>query len=747
MEERKRSLIDHILRLLDGLGASGAPLDLLEEGAGREDCAWPDGQSFRTAHEIMDFMDEMPGGFLIYRAGGGEEILYANQGLLRIFQCETMEEFRALTGNSFRGLVHPEDLEAVEESIWQQVAASQHDLDYVEYRIVRKDGAVRWIEDYGHFVRTESVRGVFYAFLADATEKREELLSERSRLIREKEENRREFQSLMEEYDRERSRMDRERLLRMKVIEGLGINYDSIFYVDLDKDVILPYRQSGRSADVFSGDRQTWTYSERMNAYVERWVCPEDREIVARAVGAEELRRQLSALARCYVNYRAVDGDELLYLQFRFVAIGPQERVSQLILGCRRVDEELHREMEQKLVLEEALENARLSIVAKNTFLSNMSHDMRTPLNAIFGFTTLARQSLPDMEAVRGYLDRIEDSSRQMLALIDEVLRLSWTDANEAPAGEEACSLEGILEEVRQFLLPQAEEKEIDFTLDCSGVRHDLIRGDREKLSQLVMYLANNAVTYTPHGGSAAITAVEAEEASRTCAVYRIAVRDTGIGISEDFLKQIFEPFARERNTTLSGIHGVGLGLTIAKNITDLLGGTIEVESTVDKGSVFTVVLRLPFQDREPQPAESGGTLASESPADASGGRRLLVVEDNELNLEIETEILESLDFTVDTARDGKEAVEKVRACAAGDYDLVLMDIQMPVMDGWEATRAIRALPDPEQAGIPIVALSANVFDSDVRQSMDAGMDAHLAKPIDIPLLLETIERIMERRG
>ena len=739
MEERGRSLIDHLLKLLDGLSASGAPLNLLEEEAGWEAHAWPDRQSRRMAREILDFMGEMPGGFLIYRAGGGEEILYANRGLLRIFQCETMEEFRALTGNSFRGLVHPEDLEAVEESIWQQVAASQHDLDYVESRIIRKDGAVRWIEDYGHFVRTESIGGVFYVFLADATVKRE-----RSRLIREKEENRRELQSLMEEYDRERSRLGREYRLRMKVIEGLGVNYDSIFYVDLDKDAVLPYRQSSRSADVFSGDHQAWKYSEHINAYVERWVCPEDRELVTRAVSAEELRRQLSTGARCYVNYRAVDGDELLYLQFRFVAVGPRERASQLILGCRRVDEELQREMEQKLLLAEALENARLSIVAKNTFLSNMSHDMRTPLNAIFGFTTLARQSLPDTEAVQGYLERIEDSSHQLLELIDKVLRLSWTDANEAPAGEEECSLEGMLEEVRRFLLPQAEEKEIDFTLDCSGVRHDLIKGDREKLSQLVMDLANNAVTYTPPGGSVAITAVEAEEASCSCAVYRIAVRDTGIGISEDFLKQIFEPFSRERNTTLSGIHGVGLGLTIAKNITDLLGGTIDIESTVDKGSVFTVTLRLHFHDkmlpREDMPL-------AESPADAPAGRRLLVVEDNEINLEIETEILESLDFTVDTARDGKEAVEKVRASAAGDYDLILMDIQMPVMDGWEATRAIRALPDPDQAGIPIVALSANVFDSDVRQSMDAGMDAHLAKPIDVPVLLETIERIMERRG
>ena len=188
------------------------------------------------------------------------------------------------------------------------------------------------------------------------------------------------------------------------------------------------------------------------------------------------------------------------YLQMRFVAVGQTERVAQLVMGCRRVDDEIRREMEQKQLLEEAQNNAQLSITAKNTFLSNMSHDMRTPLNAIFGFTALAKSSLPDVRAARGYLERIESSSRQLLDMIDKVLQLSWMDSNEAQAEESDCSLREILEEVRDFLLPQAAEKDIAFTLDCSQVRHDAVRGDREKLGQLVMYLANNAVTYTPAG-------------------------------------------------------------------------------------------------------------------------------------------------------------------------------------------------------------------------------------------------------
>ena len=254
------------------------------------------------------------------------------------------------------------------------------------------------------------------------------------------------------------------------------------------------------------------------------------------------------------------------------------------------------------------------------------------------------------------------------------------------------------------------------------------------------MYLANNAVTYTQPGGSVSIAAAEREELSRTSSVYQIVVRDNGVGISEEFLKQIFEPFTRERNTTLSGVHGAGLGLAIAKNLADLLGGAIEVTSAVGEGSVFTVTLRLRFR--------LGAENASrEVEADEVTGLRLLLVEDNEINQEIETEILAGQGFVVDTAFDGAAALEKVRAAAPGAYDLILMDIQMPVMDGWEATRAIRALPDTGKASIPIIALSANVFDSDIQKSLDAGMDAHLAKPIDIPVLLWTIRKsVLSRR-
>ena len=707
MSKGERSVIEHILALAGLFRAGPAAPVRRPEGAALEE--------EQAAWEMIGFMEEMPGGFLIYQAGGDEEIIFANRGLLRIFRCSTVEEFRLLTGNSFRGMVHPEDLTAVEESIQHQIAASRFDLDYVEYRVTAKDGSVRWIEDYGHFVHSEVVGDVFYVFLVDATEKKEQALRERVR-------SEQEWQNRIAFYDEERALINQEHLRRLEVIEGLSVNYESIFYVDMEEEKIRPYRLSGRTEAIFT-ERDMLAYTACMEEYIRMWVHEEDRDRVAMETSPASVRRKLTGDLTFYLNYRVVENGTVEYLQVRFVNVGRKDRASQIVLGCRRVDEELRWEMEQKQLLEEALHNANSSIVAKNTFLSNMSHDMRTPLNAIFGFTALARHNLNSPEVMADYLNRIESSSRQLLDMIDKVLKLSWIDSREA------------LNEVWAFLLPQAEEKGLDFTLDCSQVTHDLVLGDREKLGQLVMYLVNNAVTYTRSGGSVRLSAMEEETLPNRCAVYRLAVRDTGIGISEDFLQQIFEPFTRERNTTLSGVHGIGLGLAIAKDLAELLGGSIEVDSAVEEGSTFTVTLRLRLQKEKP--------LQVKGEAGAASCRRILLAEDNEINREIAEAILTEAGFSVESVEDGAAALDAVRSALPGTYDLVLMDIQMPVMNGWQAAEAIRALPDPALSRIPIVALSANVFESDIRRSYDAGMEAHLAKPIDVPGLLGTIRGLL----
>ena len=370
-----------------------------------------------------------------------------------------------------------------------------------------------------------------------------------------------------------------------------------------------------------------------------------------------------------------------------------------------------------------------------------MSHDMRTPLNAISGFTALARRNLNDPAAVTEYLNRVEDSTRQLLDQINHVLELAYEETREnASTTETPCDLCQLMQEVYDFLLPQAEEKGLHFTFRHESLLHSGVYGDEEKLSQLVMYLVNNAITYTKHGGTVTMSLSEGEELPGKLRRYQLTVADTGVGISEEFRASIFEPFTREKNTTLSGVHGIGLGLTIAKSIVDKMGGTIDVQSAVGVGSTFTATLFL-----RPQgiPAKTGTDLPEES----LQPQKILLVEDNALNLEIETELLSDLGFTIDTAVNGLIAVEKISASAVGTYDLILMDIQMPVMDGWEAAREIRRLSNSALAGIPIIALSANCFLSDVQRSMECGMDAHLGKPIDIPLLLKTIQEVTQGRA
>ncbi len=720
-QAHERFFIEQVLRVL-----------CQPDGASRDELSQKDGMTGAFVH----FMDEMPGGFLIYRASEGEEIIYANRSLLRIFQCETMEEFRAHTGNSFRGLVHPDDLKAVEESIRSQVEASQHDFDYVEYRVRRRDGAIRWIEDYGHFVQTESEGGIFYVFLGDATEKRESLMEEKTRLMNERLERERKLRHLIEEYDKERTLINEEYLRQLEVIEGLSVNYEAICYVDLDRDQVIPYRLSVRTAALFYNKLTDRAYSSYATGYVDMWVHPEDRELVTKATSPEYLKEKLEDCLTFYINYRVLVSGELQYIQLRVVNVSHEEGVCQVVMGYRRVDEEIQQQMEQQSLLAEALAKANLAINSKNTFLSNMSHDMRTPLHAIFGFTSLAKLNLENTAEAADYLDRVETASRQLLDMIDKVLEVSSLDGETAELEETECDLRQTVGDVYSFLEPQAQEKDISFTLNCDSLRHNIVFTDQEKLRQLVMYLANNALTYTNPGGRVSIRVEEGEELSTEYAVYRITVEDTGIGISSEFLDKLFEPFSREKNTTLGGVHGIGLGLTIAKNIVDMMGGVLSVQSAIDKGSTFTAAFRFRVQ---------AWHASARKQAEEGAAFRILLVEDNEINREIEMELLGELGFEIDPAENGMIALEKMRDSDPDYYDVVLMDLQMPVMDGWQASVAIRALPDKAKARVPIIALSANALERDLRKSRECGLDAHLRKPMDLALLLRTMEELTGR--
>lgn len=743
-QNENHSFIETILTLLKLPEHNNIDIDLLLEQAGTQTLPFTHSQQTQTIYDVIKFMDEMPGGFLIYHADNNEEIIYANKALLRIFKCSSLKEFRDLTGNSFQGLVYHEDLDEVEQSIREQIAVNQYNLDYVEYRIVRKDGAIRWIEDYGHFIHSKSVGDIFYVFLSDATEKRKQHLIEKAEYLNEKILHEQRLLDLKEEYDKERKTINQEHLRRLEVIEGLSVNYESILYVDLDEDRIFPYRLSSRTELQFEKQYQARGFLWYVKDYVNVWVHPEDKERVAEATSLSYIQNKLSKQKTFYINYRVIKDGELQYIQLRIVNVGKKDYISQIVMGYRRVDKEVQREMEQNQLLKEALNDAKLAITAKDTFLSNMSHDIRTPLNAILGFTALAKEHITETETVMHYLEQIETSGNQLLELLQKVLELSWAESSDIPLEQMECNLNDILRDVQNTLQAKISEKNLTFTVDTSGLVHDTVYGDSDKIRRFLQYLANNAVKYNKNGGSVTITAMEhPNRRSRKFSVseyadYEFTITDTGIGISTDFMPHIFEPFEREKNTTFAGVPGIGLGLTIVKNIVDSMDGTIETSSTAGSGSTFRVSLRLQLPMQSPAFAEDTeqSMLQIDNP-------KILLVEDNEINLEIETEILHSLGFETETATDGSIAVEKIMHSSPGEYNLVLMDIQMPIMNGRQAARAIRKLDNPELAHIPIIALSANAFESDKRKSLESGMDAHLTKPVDVPQLRETIIKIL----
>lgn len=739
-------LIEYIVTLLNILENNNIDVAHIMEYDGQTGFfSLMESQNIYTAYEVIKFMDEMPGGFLIYHADGNEEIIYANKALLRIFKCNNLKEFREHTGNSFKGIVYHEDLDTVEENIKEQINSSQYDLDYVEYRIICKDGTMRWIEDYGHFLHSKSVGDIFYVFLGDATNKRNRQLTEKEEILNEKkqkEQKLQKLQSLVEEYDKEIKLINQEHLRRLEVIEGLSVNYESILYADLDKDIVMPYRLSSRTKYQFKNQFQTCTFTWYFSDYIDTWVHPEDREAVFMATDPAHIREKLLHTKTYYVNYRVINNGEIQYIQLRIVnTANKTQQVSQIVMGYRSVDEEIRREMEQKQILEDALDKADLAIKAKDTFLSNMSHDIRTPLNAILGFTELAKKQASGNAKLKKYLNKIEKSGKQLLDLIGKVLEMSWTEGSNIQIEETECNLCDIVQNVYNSYSGQASEKNITFSTHFQNLEHCDVYSDPEKLQQILSQLADNAITYTKNNGKVDICVIELEKLPNGYITCQFIVKDNGIGINKEFLEHIFEPFEREKNTTLSGVHGTGLGLTITKSYTEMLGGKVEVKSNIGKGSTFTVTLNLRINKHEhiTSPANKKDTFSH------LASKKILLVEDNEINLEIETEILEGLGFTIETAKNGHIAVEKMKNSEPGEFGLVLMDIQMPVMDGLQATKHIRKLDNPELANIPVIALSANAFESDKRMSIESGMNAHLTKPIDVPLLLETILKTLEK--
>jgi len=518
--------------------------------------------------------EQVPGGFFVYSAKEPYELFYANSEVLNIYACDNLDEFKELTGYTFQGMVHPDDFAAIQESIEEQIADPENDhLDHVEYRITRKDGEIRWIDDYGHFATFPEHGDAFYVFISDITE-----------------------------------------------------------------------------------------------------------------------RRQIQ---------------------------------------------------EEKLRMEMELEKERQASEIKAAFLFNISHDILTPLNAIMGFTDLARRHLNEPELLRNYLAKVDESSKQMLKLVNDLLDMSKITYGRTQLRNEICDLEEQVLVVVHAFKQRAEEKNISFE-SVINLPREMVYTDDVNFRKILSSLVDNAIKFTPPGGHVKLTAKKKKVSDAGYLRCEFIVSDDGSGMAPEFMRRMYETFEREETSTKTGHISAGLGLAITKKLLDAMGGSIEAVSEKGKGTTFTV--GLPFKIYREENEETKDAPIEKINAEDNYGHRILLVDDIELNRMLAETILEESGFSVETVADGVEAVEVFVKHPPGYYDLVLMDIQMPIMNGYEATRAIRALDRPDAKVLPIIALSANSRDEDKRMSMESGMNYHIAKPFDVVQLIAAVNKYIAAR-
>ena len=389
---------------------------------------------------------------------------------------------------------------------------------------------------------------------------------------------------------------------------------------------------------------------------------------------------------------------------------------------------------------------------SKSVFLSNMSHDIRTPMNAIIGYINLAEDKSLTNEELRDYLDKIKASSNHLLALINDVLEMSRIESGKLEVEPVEMNIGKTLDEMRNLFITQMGEKNVTYVVDHSKIKNGNVYCDKNRLNRVLLNLISNSYKFTPEGGTVSVVAIE-KGIQDNMGTFEISVTDTGIGMSEEFAAKVFEAFEREKNSTVKNIQGTGLGMSICKSLVELMGGTIEVKSKQGSGTTFIVTLKLKLQDKQDNTEASAneGTLPVEKQALKENTIdyakvRILLVDDVQINREIASRLLKKKGFMVELATNGREAIDAVINHEADYFDLILMDVQMPEIDGYEATGYIRHMEDAKKAGIPIIAMTANAFTEDMQAAKKHGMNAHVAKPIDVKALLNTIEDVLQNK-
>ena len=681
------------------------------------------GKNFELNEQTMIIIKEigrhMPGGFFIYKAEGDEEIIYINDAAISLFGCSDYDDFKAHTGNTFKGMLHPEDYEKVTSSVNDQIRANNTNIDHVEYRIIRKDGAVRWIDDYGHYTETDNYGGIYYVFIADITENHD--MNERNNLK----------ERLISEQVR-REQQD-------KMITALASDYRSVYHIDLDRDEGICYRSDpDDNEQVVVG--KVFSYLERFRSYAEHFVDEAYRDGFLSFIEPDNVRKELADKAIIAFRYLVHRKEKDYYEMIRMAGVRhAEDRDDHIVhavgLGFTDIDSEMREEMAKNQALGEALEAAEEANKSKTAFLSNMSHEIRTPMNAIIGLDSLAlRKETLDPET-REYLEKIGGSARHLLGLINDILDMSRIESGKMVLRNEIFSFRSFLEQINMMVMTQCSDKGLKYECKVFGGVSDSYIGDDMKLKQVLINILSNAIKFTDAPGEVTMV-VERVAVYEDKSTIKFSIKDTGIGMDESFIPKVFDTFEQENNGRTNKYGSTGLGMAITKNIVEIMNGSISVESKKGVGTEFTVIVTLKNCDQE-----SVASLFI-NPNDMF----VLVVDDEEIAAEHARIVLDEAGIKADTCQDGNTALHmlEVQHTKHNPYNLVLLDWKMPDMDGIEVAKEIRKLYSSETT---IIILTSFNWDEIMDEALHIGVDSFLAKPLFASNVIGEFERVARKNN
>ncbi|MDO4178659.1 MAG: PAS domain-containing protein [Phascolarctobacterium sp.] len=654
------------------------------------------------------FLGGVKGGIKICKYEENFPYVYVSKNLCAI-QGYTLEEYLKVFKGYAANNVHPDDLHTGVKRIMVQFRDKQ---SYeAKYRIQHKDGHWFWVYEYGKLVEDAMGNKLVYSVVQDIDEQENSII----RLAAEK----------------------------AKYAEALTNNSIYNFSLDLDRGVIESAIRTSKGTDLLQkvGLRAPVNFDEAnkrvFETYRARILTPNGERIFSRAGLVKSFLEGKSAET---VEYYLPGED----MYIRAMALISEDPITEHLIAnvfALDVTEEKKNETAQAIALQDALTAAEHANKSKTTFLNSMSHDIRTPMNAIIGFTNLAATHLEDTEKVKDYLNKIQISSDHLLSLINDVLDMSRIESGKVKIEEKPTCLSNIIGSIQNIVQTDAKKRNLKVTFDASEIINEEIFCDKLRLSQVLLNCIGNSIKYTESGGKIFLRVAQIPCEQEGYATFRFVVRDTGIGMSQEFVNHLFEPFSREETVTVSGIQGTGLGMAITKNIIDMMGGEINVLSQKGFGTEITIIFT--FKIASESDFDSDGLQKLEATAESLKDLRILLVEDNELNREIADVLLSEMGAKVKCVEDGSIAVQLLAKEEKRNYDIILMDVQMPIMDGYEATKNIRKLPNPEINSIPIIAMTANAFEEDRKLAIEAGMNEHVAKPISIARVLEAIGKVL----